>query len=127
MNACDLSLINTARLPHSLRALIDCIGVEHAYRLTRLYGGRPRYIPKNPARSTLAKLLPPSAMQALTARFAGTSLEIPKPDHFERQLRDRKILEETSRGRSRSELANRYGLSLRQIGNIRRTQRRAED
>lgn len=121
MDTLDLSQVDTRRLPHSLRALIECIGVEQAYRLTCLFGGRPRYIPKNPARSALAQLLPAAALQALTARFAGTSLEIPKPDHFERQLRDRRILRESTEGLSRSELANRYGLSLRQIGNIRRS------
>ncbi|WP_263262022.1 Mor transcription activator family protein [Pseudomonas sp. RIT-PI-S] len=126
MDTLDLSQVDTARLPHSLRALIDCIGVEQAYRLTCLYGGRPRYIPKNPARSALAQLLPAAALEALTARFAGTSLEIPKPDHFERQLRDRRILEESTQGLSRAELANRYGLSLRQIGNIRRSQTTAQ-
>ena len=122
----DLTQVDTARLPHSLRALIECIGVEQAYHLTQLYGGRPRYIPKNPARSALAKLLPAAALQALTARFAGTSLEIPKPDHFERQFRDRRILQESIQGFSRAELANRYGLSLRQIGNIRRSQASAQ-
>lgn len=126
MDAVDLTHVDTTRLPLSLRVLIECVGVEQAYQLTRLYGGRPRYIPKNPERSALAQLLPAAALKALTARFAGTSLEIPKPDHFERQLRDRQILEETTRGLSRAELANRYGLSLRQIGNIRRTQATAQ-
>jgi hypothetical protein len=122
MDTADLNQVDTTRLPLSLRALIDCIGVEQAYRLTRLYGGRPRYIPKNPTRSALANLLAPAALEALTARFAGTSLEIPKADHFERQLRDRRIVQESTQGWSRAELANRYGLSLRQIGNIRRSQ-----
>lgn len=126
MHTPDLSQVDTNRLPYSLRALIECVGVEQAYQLTLLYGGRPRYIPKNPARSALAKLLPAAALQALTARFAGTSLEIPKADHFERQFRDRQILEESSQGLSRAELANRYGLSLRQIGNIRRSQASAQ-
>ena len=48
------------------------------------------------------------------------ALEIPKCDHFNRQLRNQQIQEESSNGLSRSVLANKYGLSLRQIGNIRR-------
>ena len=48
------------------------------------------------------------------------ALEIPKCDHFDRQLRNQRIQQESSDGLSRSVLANKYGLSLRQIGNIRR-------
>ncbi|MNJ02439.1 hypothetical protein D3C73_1623960 [compost metagenome] len=48
------------------------------------------------------------------------ALEIPKVDHFLRQLRNQQIQQESAEGLSRSMLANKYGLSLRQIGNIRR-------
>ena len=48
------------------------------------------------------------------------ALEIPKADHFLRQVRNLQIQRESADGLSRSLLADRYGLSLRQIGNIRR-------
>jgi Mor family transcriptional regulator len=48
------------------------------------------------------------------------ALEIPKADHFERQVRNLQIQRASADGLSRSLLADRYGLSLRQIGNIRR-------
>ncbi|WP_407311022.1 Mor transcription activator family protein [Pseudomonas sp. nanlin1] len=121
MDINELNRVDTRQLPRSLQMLIECIGVEQAYRLTRLYGGRPKYIPKNPQRTALAKALPPDALAALIKRFAGLALEIPKVDHFLRQLRNQKIQEESSNGCSRSTLADKYGLSLRQIGNIRRT------
>lgn len=126
MNLNDLQRIDIRQLPQSLQALIDCIGVEHAYRLTCLYGGRPKYIPKQSKRTALAQHLPSEALAALIERFAGLALEIPKADHFHRQLRNHKIQQESCDGQSRSALADKYGLSLRQIGNIRRQEAMAQ-
>ena len=116
----DLTSIDIGQLPHSLQALIECIGLENAYQLTCAYGGRPKYIPKHRTRTKLADVLPADALEALIKRFAGVALEIPKADHFLRQLRNLQIQKESAEGSSRSLLANKYGLSLRQIGNIRR-------
>ncbi|WP_144172850.1 Mor transcription activator family protein [Pseudomonas sp. Kh13] len=116
----DLSQIDISQLPHSLQALIDCIGIDSAYQLTCAYGGRPKYIPKHRERTKLADVLPAEALDALIKRFAGVALEIPKADHFLRQLRNLQIQKESASGLSRSLLADKYGLSLRQIGNIRR-------
>ncbi|WP_166367297.1 Mor transcription activator family protein [Pseudomonas akapageensis] len=120
METIDLKQIDISQLPHSLQMLIDCIGLENAYRLTCTYGGRPKYIPKHPERTSLADILPQDALHALIKRYAGMALEIPKSDHFCRQLRNQQIQKESSNGFSRSVLADKYGLSLRQIGNIRR-------
>ncbi|MDH0647622.1 transcriptional regulator [Pseudomonas sp. GD03858] len=120
MDMPDLSNIETTQLPHSLQSLIECIGLENAYRLTCAFGGRPKYIPKHRDRTKLADVLPPEALDALIQRYAGLALEIPKPDHFQRQLRNQQIQKESANGLSRSLLADKYGLSLRQIGNIRR-------
>lgn len=116
----DLTAIDVSQLPHSLQSLIECIGLENAYRLTCAYGGRPKYIPKHRDRTRLADLLPADALDALIKRYAGIALEIPKADHFQRQLRNLQIQKESASGLSRSLLADKYGLSLRQIGNIRR-------
>ncbi|MBC7213361.1 MAG: transcriptional regulator, partial [Pseudomonas sp.] len=116
----DLSNIDITQLPQSLQALIECVGLDSAYRLTCVFGGRPKYIPKHRDRSKLADVLPAEALDALIERYAGLALEIPKPDHFQRQLRNQQIQKESASGLSRSLLANKYGLSLRQIGNIRR-------
>ncbi|WP_412460137.1 Mor transcription activator family protein [Pseudomonas sp. SC11] len=116
----DLTAVDVAQLPHSLQALIECIGLENAYRLTCAYGGRPKYIPKHRDRTRLADVLPADALDALIKRYAGIALEIPKADHFQRQLRNLQIQKESANGLSRSLLADKYGLSLRQIGNIRR-------
>jgi hypothetical protein len=116
----DLKRIDVSHLPQSLQVLVECLGVEQAYRLTCLYGGRPKYIPKHAGRTKLARWLPRKALDALIERFAGAALEIPKPDHFDRQLRNQRIHADSLRGCSRTALADKYGLSLRQIGNIRR-------
>ncbi|HEN8710710.1 MULTISPECIES: Mor transcription activator family protein [Pseudomonas] len=116
----DLTAIDISQLPHSLQSLIECIGIENAYQLTCAFGGRPKYIPKHRERTKLAEVLPGEALDALIKRFAGVALEIPKPDHFLRQLRNLQIQKESAEGLSRSLLADKYGLSLRQIGNIRR-------
>lgn len=116
----DLKRIDTQQLPHSLQQLIECLGIENAYKLTCAFGGRPKYIPKHRQRTALAQVLPEAALDALIQRFAGMALEIPKVDHFLRQLRNQQIQQESAEGLSRSMLANKYGLSLRQIGNIRR-------
>ncbi|CRN08520.1 transcriptional regulator [Pseudomonas fulva] len=120
METPDLSHIDVSQLPQSLQALIECIGLENAYQLTCAFGGRPKYIPKHRDRTKLADVLPAEALDALIKRFAGVALEIPKADHFVRQLRNQQIQKESASGFSRSLLANKYGLSLRQIGNIRR-------
>ncbi|USS53735.1 Mor transcription activator family protein [Pseudomonas kermanshahensis] len=117
----DLTRIDISQLPHSLQALIDCIGIDNAFQLTCAYGGRPKYIPKHRERTKLADVLPADALDALIKRFAGVALEIPKADQvFMRQLRNLQIQQESADGLSRSLLADKYGLSLRQIGNIRR-------
>ncbi|MCF5053667.1 transcriptional regulator [Pseudomonas syringae] len=116
----DLEHIDVHQLPHSLQVLIACVGLESAFRLTCVYGGRPKYIPKHAQRTSLALILSPESLQALIDDFAGISLEIPKSDHFFRQIRNQNIQMGISDGLSRSALAEKYGLSLRQIANIRR-------
>jgi len=116
----DLEHIDVRQLPHSLQVLVACIGMENAFRLTCVYGGRPKYIPKHAPRTSLALILSPEALRALINDFAGISLEIPKSDHFFRQIRNQNIQMGISDGISRSVLAEKYGLSLRQIANIRR-------
>jgi hypothetical protein len=120
MESKDLEHIDVRQLPHSLQMLVACIGLENAFRLTCVYGGRPKYIPKHAQRTSLALILSPEALQALINDFAGISLEIPKSDHFFRQIRNQHIQMGISDGVSRSALAEKYGLSLRQIANIRR-------
>lgn len=49
----DLSHIDISQLPHSLQALIDCIGIDNAYQLTCAYGGRPSTSPSTASAPSL--------------------------------------------------------------------------
>ncbi|MCX4026061.1 transcriptional regulator [Endozoicomonas sp. SM1973] len=115
-----LHQVNLKKLPATLQDLIDCIGLTATYQLSLNFGGRPLYVPKHPGRSALQEQIDHESLNKLSHRFAGATLEIPKHDHFERQLRDIAIIEETQQGASRKELAQKYGLCLRHIGNIRK-------
>lgn len=115
----DLSNIDITQLPQSLQALIECIGLDSAYRLTRAFGGRPKYIPKHRQRTKLADVLPPEALDALIQRYAGLALRSPSPITSNASCVTSRSRGSAS-GLSRSLLADKYGLSLRQIGNIRR-------
>ncbi|MBU2712153.1 MULTISPECIES: Mor transcription activator family protein [Zooshikella] len=121
MQGIDFSLIKVDKLPLTLQELVDCIGIKQTFILTLKYGGRPLYIAKNPDRSVLQSFLDEYAVNALSERFSGTTLEIPKKDHFFRQLRNQAIVSDTEKGASRRELAVKYGLCLRHIGNIRKS------
>lgn len=120
MDVNDLNLVNIRQLPHSLQALIDCVGLEHAYRLTCEFGGRPKYIPKHAERTSLSQIFAARCTgrtdQAVCRAGAGN----PQGRSLLRQIRNQHIQQETCQGLSRSRLADKYGLSLRQIGNIRR-------
>lgn len=115
-----LALIDLEKLPFTLKDIVDCIGRHDAYQLSLYFGGRPLYIPKYPGRSALIKLLGEEALKKLSHRFSGTTLEIPKHDHFDRQLRDIAILRDSKQGISRKDLAKKYNLCLRHIGNIKK-------
>ena len=97
---------------------------EAITKAIRLVEGGARFIATNPDEkgpSQEGTLPATGAVAALIERFAGMALEIPKADHFLRQWRNQQIHHETRNGTSRSVLAHKYGLSQRQIGNIRRT------
>lgn len=122
MDEKDLKLVNIKQLPRSLQDLIGCIGLSDAYKLTQAFGGRPKYIPKHSQRSNLSSVVSPESLDLLSKHYGGVVVEIPKSDHFKRQLRNIQILKETSSSLSHRKLADKYGLSLRQIGNICRQQ-----
>lgn len=122
MDEQDLKLVNIKQLPRSLQDLIGCIGLKDTYALTAAFGGRPKYIPKHSQRTNLSTVISQDALVELSKYYGGVVIDIPKVDHFKRQLRNIQILKETSSALSHRKLADKYGLSLRQIGNICRQQ-----
>ncbi|GAB4201929.1 MAG: hypothetical protein Tsb002_38620 [Wenzhouxiangellaceae bacterium] len=120
--------LDTARLPECTRLLIDLIGLELTMKLLNHYGGRHLYIPKRiHSRTALLRVVPQSQAVRLSRFFGGETLDIPKVDTIKRQFRDLAIAAATAAGASRAELVTHYGLSRRQIGNIRRKYRRHID
>ncbi|MEM7251283.1 MAG: Mor transcription activator family protein [Pseudomonadota bacterium] len=118
----DLELFDLRRLPASVRELVELLGVPETVKLLRTFGGANLYVPKRVSqRMRLLSSVSREAAEQLCAVFGGEVIELPKADHFTRQLRDREIVRHSAAGASRAELAAKFGLSRRQIGNIRRS------
>jgi Mor family transcriptional regulator len=114
-------------LPQKAKELVELIGLVETVRLLRACGGTRRYIPKNHScRAGVWDAISDYAFRKLCAEYAGETLELPKVDSFIRAERDLEIIQLSREGVSRSQLVKRFGLSYRQIGNIRRRYREEE-
>ncbi len=114
-----LPLINTDILPNQLQDLIQLLGLEDTYDLLEHLGGRVVYIAKDPSRTKLSHSVPPSILAQLSYCYGGSTIEIPRQEHFYRLIRNEVIQNELEAGSSRRILACKYNLSVRQISNIR--------
>ncbi|GEM_PF-3576947 len=111
-------------LPSTAKDLVRLIGFNETHRLLDRHGGTKRYIPKNSrTKSSIWSAITDEAFRKLCAEYSGETLELPKPDSFRRIQRDLEIMHLTMRGVSRTQLVERYGITRRQIGNIRRRYR----
>ncbi|OOF00976.1 hypothetical protein BZG78_03490 [Salinivibrio sp. MA351] len=119
-NACSLKDIDVNRLPLQLQEFIHLIGIEEAYRLVQSYGGRAKYIPKHPERSSLSLLLNVQSLKSLSQEMGGLTIDIPVVDHIERQIRNQQIARYVKKGESRSEIAKRFNIGIRQVTNIKK-------
>ncbi|HHJ14839.1 MAG TPA: hypothetical protein ENJ79_10815 [Gammaproteobacteria bacterium] len=114
-------------LPSTAKDLVRLIGFDETHRLLDRHGGTKRYIPKNSrTKPSIWSAISDEAFRKLCAEYSGETLELPKPDSFLRIQRDLEIMHLTMRGVSRTQLVERYGLTRRQIGNIRRRYRAAD-
>lgn len=114
---------NDVRYGGVLQELIDLIGYQDALRMVRYFGGMDIYIPKNPKRSRLSDSsyqLTEQALQTLSINYGGTYLNVPSARQYEIKERNKLIFEELKAGHSRSEVARRHNLGVRQIANIKR-------
>lgn len=115
-------------LPQFIKELISLIGMEETKLLLSEAGGTKRYIPKNMTRQTDSwAMLSSSSRTKMSSKYAGETLEIPKLDSIRRAERDYEIMMLSMQGASRSQLGRRYGLTYRQIGNIRKRYRSTKD
>lgn len=114
------SIIDKEKLPELMKELIDLIGYPDTYNLISKYGGHDVYIPKHPSRSQLSSILPYSALEKLSHQYGGTYLTLPSLLQIDIQERNKKIILALQKGESRAVVAEKFGLGIRQIANIRR-------
>ncbi|WP_019024078.1 MULTISPECIES: Mor transcription activator family protein [unclassified Thioalkalivibrio] len=99
--------------------LADAIGYQPTVRLIRAYGGRRLYIPRqadpeHPITLTVGH----TAATQLCDQYPGTRLDLPDEQTSLLELRNRRIVAESQRGRETRALARDYGLSPRMIRKI---------
>jgi hypothetical protein len=114
----DINL-DQAKLPDTLRDLIEVIGLSATTVLLGHYGGSRLYIPKHPAADNpLIELLGLETVTKLTARYQLCVLEIPKLDAIHRFERDMTIRRRLANGESPRKLSTEYGLTIRHLRRI---------
>ena len=118
------SQLNTECLPHSVQVLIQLLGTQTTMRVLLHCGGRSVYIPKRIKQScTLLEVLSPQELAKMVDYYGGETIDLPQAGSLERHWRNLDIAAASAAGASRADLVAKYGLSQRQIGNIRRRYR----
>lgn len=111
---------NVEALPKQLKELVELIGPIDTYIFISHYGGQIKYIAKNPSRTKMKHIMNEKALKHLCANYGGSTIEVPKQEHLERQIRNKLIKNASMKGISRSQLATQFNLSVRHIGNIKK-------
>ncbi|QIR07845.1 MULTISPECIES: Mor transcription activator family protein [Salinivibrio] len=112
--------INMSLLSEKTRELIDMIGFSDTYLLVSKLGGQDVYIPKFPDRSKLIEILPRESVEILSQMYGGTYLALPTSRQIDIQERNKEIVKALLNGDSRAKVARRFGLSVRQVANVRK-------
>ncbi|OOF20682.1 hypothetical protein BZJ17_12315 [Salinivibrio sp. IB574] len=112
--------INISLLSEKTRELIDLIGFPDTYLLVSTLGGQDVYIPKYPDRSKLIKILPRESVEILSQIYGGTYLALPTSRQIDIQERNKAIVKALLNGDSRAKVARQFGLSVRQVANVRK-------
>ncbi len=112
--------IDIGLLPGLLKDLVDLIGIDNAFLLTHHYGGQLKYIAKSPHRTAMRQHLNGEALEKICYQYGGLTLEVPKNDHFQKQIRNTHIMHALASGKSRAQVAQEFSLGVRQVGNIKR-------
>ena len=104
-------------LPESLREIAELIGLDGAITLARRWGGRRLYVPTAVPDIThpIAAELGLDKARELAACFGGQRLLIPQAAAFQRFQRDQEIARLHAEAVPVSEIADRYGVSERQV------------
>ncbi|AWF80917.1 transcriptional regulator [Microbulbifer sp. A4B17] len=115
--------IDHTKLPDLMQDLIELIGYADMYALISTFGGQDVYIPKYPSRSKLVDILPVQSLEKLSTVYGGTYLTLPTSRQINIQKRNQEILLALHNGDSRSTVAKRFGLGVRQVANIKSTEK----
>ncbi|WP_111745581.1 Mor transcription activator family protein [Salinisphaera orenii] len=104
------------RLPDSVHALIEVIGIQAALRLIEAFGGTDVYVPRRPT-PELESLLGLGPAQALVDHYyAGSDkLKLPRCAAAMRSLLHRRIVAAYHDGASAAELARGHGCTERWV------------
>jgi hypothetical protein len=103
----------------TLRQIIDCIGVDAAFRLVDGCGGEFHRIPRKP-RKWLADVIGKRDAEIFCNRFSEQHMQIPKADRWKRAQRDRMIHRDFDPPNSLTvhQLVRKWGLGEVQIRTI---------
>ncbi|EIU7821206.1 hypothetical protein QU232_000698 [Vibrio vulnificus] len=115
-----LSSIDTKKLPERIQFLIDLVGLNDTYLFVSSCSGKKLYIPKNPERSKLKKIISQRALNIISQQFSGEIIEVPKVENFHRLIRNLIIFDWIEQGRSNREISHAFELSYRQVVNIKK-------
>lgn len=116
LSAAQLANIDTRRLPPQLRRLTDILGMTETWQFVRLHGGLQVDIPKH-ITPALVQRFGAHVAELLVKHFAQMRLDIPKSDKLMLQVRNAEIVRQLDDA-SYGEVAQRFGLTRRQIINI---------
>ncbi|MGL5605843.1 MAG: hypothetical protein ACRDDP_11280 [Plesiomonas sp.] len=105
-----------AKLSRSFKELISVIGFDEAILFVRMYGGRFKYIPKKKTKPWID--MDDAVFNKLRDYFGGTMIEVPSKKQVENINRNNAIRCMSLDGVSKSEIADRFNLCVRQVYNI---------
>lgn len=104
-------------LPPLIRDIARVIGMAETLKLVDVYGGTTLRVPvRFKPDHVLCKIIGPAKAIALIDEFAGEALEVAKCDEAMRVIRNRLIVDSD---KIQKELAREWGLTERQIRNIK--------
>lgn len=109
----------TPELPQVLAEMAEVVSLATVATIVDHYGGRELYIPSRAdGTHKLVELIGAEDLAALVGRFGGETLYLPRADRARRLVRDHHIRQLKEAGSTVDELAQRFGLTTRQVFNI---------
>ena len=99
--------------------VVDVIGIAAACELCTGWGGKKVYVPHcTDLDHPVTLRLGPTAAQKLCSVFGGYDLYVPSEARILRSRREQLIVEELRAGATIAQMARKYGLSHKTVGNI---------